>query len=115
MYAAVILDLSACEECCVVAYRTSQDDVCTSLMVCNSFGAALDGNILQSDFYRYLKVDFAVISVKMHIRHVGINNFYVIAASDHCYLIWSYDMQKPLFTSGSIKICFNIKLFIVHF
>lgn len=43
MYTAVILDVGACEECCVVAYKANQNDLYTGLMVCNSLGAALDG------------------------------------------------------------------------
>lgn len=46
MYTAVILDVSACEECCVVAYKASQDDLYSGLMVCNSLGAALDGEAI---------------------------------------------------------------------
>lgn len=45
MYTAVILDVSACEECCVVAYKANQNDLYTGLMVCNSLGAALDGTV----------------------------------------------------------------------
>lgn len=46
MYTAVILDVSAGEECCVVAYKASQNDLYSGLMVCNSLGAALDGEAM---------------------------------------------------------------------
>lgn len=37
--------------------------------------------------------------MKLRIRYVCISNFYVIAATDNCYLLWSYTTQKAALIS----------------
>lgn len=51
----------------------------------------------------------------MPIRYVCINSFYVIAATDYCYLLWSYSTQKATYVSGKIAKTILIARYQVFF